>query len=376
MSGPTPRVQAATSRGGDVRVTWDAGVTARFHACWLRDNCPCPDCRHATTGELVLDQLHVPVDVAVVEATVGPDGELDVRWDDGHRGRFCGGWLHAHRYDDPADRTTAPAPSWGAELGAPPRFTFADVVAGGQGLRSLLEAVAAVGLAVVAEGPTARGTVVELADAIGFVLPSNFGATYDVVTLPDARSNAYTALGLVTHTDLPHHAWPPGVQLLHCRENSVTGGESTFVDGRRVVEALRDRAPDALDVLTREPIPYRYVDEGADHRYAGPAIELDGAGDLRIIRYAPNVVAPLQVAFDRLLQVRRAYQALGRAVDDPAHVVRYRLQPGDIIVNDNHRVLHGRDAFDPTSGRRVLEGCYVDRSELDSKRRVLARGAA
>ena len=40
-------------------------------------------------------------------------------------------------------------------------------------------------------------------------------------------------------------------------------------------------------------------------------------------------------------------------------------------TTDNHRVLHGRTAFDADSGRRHLQGCYVDRDELRSRLRVL-----
>ncbi len=44
-----------------------------------------------------------------------------------------------------------------------------------------------------------------------------------------------------------------------------------------------------------------------------------------------------------------------------------------MVVFDNRRVLHGREAFDPASGYRRLLGCYVDRGEWDSRIRVLSR---
>ena len=48
---------------------------------------------------------------------------------------------------------------------------------------------------------------------------------------------------------------------------------------------------------------------------------------------------------------------------------------GDLVLFDNRRMLHGRDSFDPQSGIRRLEGCYLDRDELLSRLRVLARKA-
>jgi gamma-butyrobetaine dioxygenase len=39
----------------------------------------------------------------------------------------------------------------------------------------------------------------------------------------------------------------------------------------------------------------------------------------------------------------------------------------------NDRALHGRTAFDPNLGKRHLQGCYIDRDGIESRRRVLKR---
>ena len=44
-----------------------------------------------------------------------------------------------------------------------------------------------------------------------------------------------------------------------------------------------------------------------------------------------------------------------------------------MIAFDNLRVLHGRGAFDPNSGRRHLQGTYLDRDLIRSRQRVLER---
>ncbi|WP_312881095.1 TauD/TfdA family dioxygenase [Rhizobium leguminosarum] len=46
--------------------------------------------------------------------------------------------------------------------------------------------------------------------------------------------------------------------------------------------------------------------------------------------------------------------------------------PGEMVIFDNRRVLHGRTAFDPMTGHRLLKGFYVDRGEFDSRIRMLA----
>jgi trimethyllysine dioxygenase len=52
--------------------------------------------------------------------------------------------------------------------------------------------------------------------------------------------------------------------------------------------------------------------------------------------------------------------------------VPLRLECGDTILIDNHRVLHGRYAF---QGRRNLIGCYLTADDWRSKLRVLETAA-
>jgi gamma-butyrobetaine dioxygenase len=58
---------------------------------------------------------------------------------------------------------------------------------------------------------------------------------------------------------------------------------------------------------------------------------------------------------------------------DPRYVIRYSLSPGEMVAFDNRRVLHGRTAFDATSGDRHLRGYYIEQNEIDSRIRVLSR---
>jgi gamma-butyrobetaine dioxygenase len=33
--------------------------------------------------------------------------------------------------------------------------------------------------------------------------------------------------------------------------------------------------------------------------------------------------------------------------------------PGDIMMMDNHQLLHGRTAYDANEGKKILQGCYI-----------------
>jgi gamma-butyrobetaine dioxygenase len=43
------------------------------------------------------------------------------------------------------------------------------------------------------------------------------------------------------------------------------------------------------------------------------------------------------------------------------------------MMFDNHRLLHGRTAYDANEGMRHLQGCYLEFDATDGKLRHLAR---
>ena len=57
-------------------------------------------------------------------------------------------------------------------------------------------------------------------------------------------------------------------------------------------------------------------------------------------------------------------------LNDPSFHLRFRLEAGDAVVFDNHRVLHAREGF---SGRRHLRLFHVRREEFHNRLRLLSR---
>ena len=60
-------------------------------------------------------------------------------------------------------------------------------------------------------------------------------------------------------------------------------------------------------------------------------------------------------------------------LNDPAHQVTFRLEPGDVMFMDNIRVLHGRTEFDASNGVRHLQGAYIDHDGPDTMYRLTVR---
>ena len=373
-----PRLRSVRRQARSIRVTWDDGAAGTFHHLWLRDNCGCERCRHPDTLERILDPLQVPADLDAASAALADDGGLRVEWrPEGHVSVYEAGWLRSHRQADGDGPPHRPAPAtWSAALSAAmPGADYDAVVGSESALLDWLRTVRDAGVAVLRGTPREPLGVLALARLIGPVRATNFGEHFDVVSMPDPNSNAYTALGLLCHTDLPNWERPPGLQLLHCLENDADGGDSLLVDGFHAAEKLRRRDPAAFRLLSRHPVDFRFQDRESDIRFRAPAIALDESGAVREVRFNFAVMDAISAPAHRMGALCRALRAFAAEIRDPALECRHRLCPGELLVIDNGRVLHGRTAFDPNTGRRHLQGCYVDRDQLLSRIRVLERTA-
>ena len=49
------------------------------------------------------------------------------------------------------------------------------------------------------------------------------------------------------------------------------------------------------------------------------------------------------------------------------------LMPGDFMMINNHRLLHGRTVYDANKGKRFLQGCYIYHDSSEGKLRHLKR---
>ena len=67
-----------------------------------------------------------------------------------------------------------------------------------------------------------------------------------------------------------------------------------------------------------------------------------------------------------------AYRTFSLMLESSGFQMRFKLDPGDLYIVDNTRVMHGRTEFSG-EGNRHLQGCYADRDSLYSRLRVLNR---
>ena len=360
-----------------LRLVWDDGRCSEYHYLWLRDNCPCTACISEISREQIFEICDVPLSIRPASATLTEDGRLDIVWDhEAHKSRYHPGWLREHCYSDEARAARVQPPViWDKEQidRALPRYKFADIMEDDRVLLSWLRDQRDYGLCLVQGVPTLPGTVQSIANRISFIRETNFGVLFDVQSKPDANSAAYTTLRLPLHTDLPTRELQPGLQFLHCLVNDASGGESILVDGFRIAEEMREHYPEDFAALSTLPMDFYNKDRDTDYRFRATALKLDSDGNVIEVRIANFLRGPLDLPAGDITALYKAYRQFMLLTRESRFQYFRQLQAGDMIVFDNRRALHARNAFDLQTGNRHLQGCYVDRDELLSRIRVLER---
>jgi gamma-butyrobetaine dioxygenase len=235
-----------------------------------------------------------------------------------------------------------------------------------------LEAVRQYGAAIVTNTPSVDGEVARFAETIGHVRETAFERVHNVRHDPAGYNVAHTALELKPHTDLPSYHWPPSIQLLHFLVNDSEGGESVLVDGWSVLTDLRRTNRAAFDTLCRVPVTFQLFSEDEDTKATAPIIQLDTAGRVRTLRFSNQLALPISASFDDVGEFYGAYRLLGQMIDSDHYKLSFRSNTGDLLTVHSHRVLHGRKAFDPTSGARHLQDVYMEYDDLMARHNVLS----
>jgi gamma-butyrobetaine dioxygenase len=347
------------------------GEMVYFNYFWLRDNCATS--WDISTQERTFDILDETDDLHATSVSVNED-TLDVIWSDGYQSRYDQNWLSRwHKGESHGDLAVRTRKSWyGDHYPNMARFIYDDVITNPANVADWAEAMLDDGVALIQGMPNSDDGLKNLCELFGTVRPSFSGYTFDVKSKANPENLAYTSKALELHTDLPAEELAPGLQFLHCRANDAQGGNSLFVDATTVAKVLKQTYPAYFKILTEYEVPYRYTTHYQDVRTKQRIIELDPNNDeVSGINFSQHLADVFDFSQREMDTFYPAFRKFGQMLRDPKYLMTFRLNAGECIVFDNHRVAHGRASFAKGSGARHLRGCYVDRGDLRSVYRVL-----
>jgi alpha-ketoglutarate-dependent taurine dioxygenase len=318
-----------------------------------------------------VDPAAIPAELGVARSHVSID-ELRITWSpDGHDSVYRISELIA-----PQQQLQPVARPWGATLNLPDA-SYAELTSDRRALRNWLAEVSVLGIGVVRGVPVEDGAVTRVAELFSFVRETNYGRWFDVRAVIDPTNLADTSLGLAAHTDNPYRDPVPTIQLLHCLVSTGSGGDNFVVDGFAAAELLRAEDAAGFAALASRPARFVYEDRTTSLSNDAPLIEVGYQRDVRAVRFNSRSMQPLRLqpgeSIEELAVWHRAYLRFAQLLAEPSLQVRFHLEPGELFLVDNRRVLHGRTAYGTEHGHRHLQGCYADIDGLRSTLAVLDR---
>ncbi|ETS02855.1 Clavaminate synthase-like protein [Trichoderma reesei RUT C-30] len=371
----------------------------------LRDSCSCPRCRDPSSGQKTFSSVEIPVDIGLESVKPTKKGlEIDKDKDGSNKHTMLLPWdsvdlsLKRKAMQD----MTLPRPRsilrrtgvtyWDRQLLTQHirRIDYAAFMQDdnnnnkSEAFWDVVIDLCRLGIVFLQNVPRDPLSIERITTRIANIKETFYGRTFDVRAKPDAENVAYTNGFLGLHQDLLYLDPPPMIQVLHCMDSSRAGGESLFSDGERVGRLLwpyvsRHR----LAPLAEHHVPYQYSKHGFHYFSSRRVLEGNAAGFTNVFWSPPFQGRYLSPVKDLRGWIRPA-QVFSSLINHPDAVYEHKMEPGECVLFDNLRVLHGRNAFSDNTtttsagagGERWLRGAYIAAEDFLSRAAHIPKGLA
>jgi len=298
------------------------------------------------------------------------DGDLVIRWaGTGGNSVLPVAFLARYRLAmAPRAAVDGPVTTWDAIGACPPTVPYEAIMRTDDGVREWLAKTTEFGFCLAVGTPPDAAATEALLRRIGYVRETIFGGMWQFTAELTKADTAYTNLELRPHTDGTYSHDAPGVQLLHCLHFEGTGGQSTLVDAFAIAERMRSETRQHFATLSTVAVPGQYIGDGSHLIAARPVFRHDHTGALVQVSFNNYDRAPFLLPEDEMIAFYDALRTFDSIANDPSMQWRHVLEPGEALLFDNWRVLHGRFAYE---GVRRLCGGYVNREDVESRLRQL-----
>ena len=350
----------------------NGSIKKEIHPFWLRERVSGEKFLDKGTQQRLFDPTFLDNEILINKVNI-TDKFLEIDFNDGVNSKIEINKLALEFHNEDTLLKSIPKIKWDSSLKEIKNFKYQENFFESKEMYDLLISFYNYGFVIIKDIPTHDNFIVKFANSIGSVRRTNFGEYFNVRSKPDPNDLAYTSLALAPHTDNPYRKPVPCIQLLHCIESEVTGGFSTLVDGYTVTEDLKKEYFDYYKILSEIKVRFRFTDKEVVLEDWSELIKLDKNKDFKQVRFSPRLDYVPMLEKGKLDLYYKARKKLSEMYNSDKYRIEFKLSPKDLIMMDNHRLLHGRTAYETKEGNRFLQGCYIDYDSTEGKLRHLKR---
>ncbi len=192
---------------------------------------------------------------------------------------------------------------------------------------------------------------------LGDLLEWEFGAVNDLRVDPEAKNYLYTNRAVPFHWDGAFLPRSPHYIFFHCdlAPDAQSGGETLFCD---TIQLLA-HAPIERQKLW-EHVVITYTTEKIVHyggSFSSPLLASHPTLGTRVLRYAEPVedLNPVQLKIAGISEEQQPefLADMHRRLNDENCCYAHQWESGDVVIADNHALLHGRRAFANQTRRHI-----------------------
>lgn len=202
-----------------------------------------------------------------------------------------------------------------------------------------------------------RQNLLDIGLHFGQIMPHRSSDGDGIATItptPGANYTALTRQPFDFHTDGSFMPVPPKVVALQCIVPADTGGESQVVQAETLYNFLQEQDPIGLQGLFEPDAVVTTTVDGEVYR--GPVFVR--ADNRVMLTYRPS---DHQVTVQAKPEVVQAYKLIQTYLENGTDKLQYKLQPGEILITDNTRILHTRTPFKENQGaKRKFHRLWLD----------------
>ena len=349
----------------------NCGLKKEIHPFWLRERINGDDYVDKGTQQRLFDPTNLQSDIKIDNIDLSKDF-LEVKFNDGTFTKLAITNI-LKEFSSTNEVKHIEKVQWDSSLKEFNNFEFEENFFDNKEMYQALQNFYKFGFVIFKKVPTENNYIVNFANSIGSIRRTNFGEFFNVKSKPNPNDLAYTSLPLAPHTDNPYRNPVPCIQMLHCIENEVSGGLSTLVDGFTVTEKLKEDFPNYYKILTEIKVRFQFIDHSVVLEDWAEMIQLDENGNFKQVRFSPRLDFVPLMEKEKLDLYYSARKKISELYNSDKYRIEFKLLPGDLLMMDNHRLLHGRTTFDTNEGKRFLQGCYIDYDSTEGKLKHLKR---